>query len=181
MHTYKHTHIPTHIYMIHTYIHTYTKKNTYTRTHVYTYIHTYILLHTHTHSFYEGRIRHGIRIPDIEKEEMLQYLQEGPPEGQPPAWINWDDGADPPDDGAVSSLESDVQQFDEDSEEDYVSFLHLPKNKGGKKCRCGSDTHLTVNSHRYVNPNTHTHTHSPTHTLTHPLLQVPIESAKPTR
>ena len=40
--------------------------------------------------FYDGTMQHGINIPRAEKEEMLRFLDEGPPESGPPEFINWE-------------------------------------------------------------------------------------------
>ena len=99
-------------------------------------------------SFYDGSMKHGIKIPREDREEMLHYLEHGPGNGPetPPTWINWSDNQTTTattgdDDESSSSSVSD----EEDTDGPYVPFAHIPKNKNGKKCRCGSDTHLTTN------------------------------------
>lgn len=88
-------------------------------------------------------MRHGITISDRDKEEMLGFLDRGVADGQPPSWINWTvHGTDTTSDDAEESSAS-----SETSEEEYQPFLHLRPNPDGKRCRCGSTTHLTVNSH----------------------------------
>ena len=88
-------------------------------------------------------MRHGITISDRDKEEMLGFFARGVADGQPPSWISWvvyDNTTDDPEitGSPVSSEESD---------EEYHPFVHLRENPDGKRCRCGSTTHLTVNSH----------------------------------
>ena len=39
--------------------------------------------------FYSGDMRYGISIPPKYREEMQRLLEEGPPAGEPPQWINW--------------------------------------------------------------------------------------------
>ena len=100
--------------------------------------------------FYTGDIRHGIHIPRQDKTEMLDFLDSGPGD-TPPEWINWravtaTDG----DDSSTSSSDDSSTSHDVSSDEDTDSdtpFLHLPRNPDGRKCRCGSDTHLTIQSH----------------------------------
>ena len=88
-------------------------------------------------------MRHGITISDRDKEEMLGFFARGVADGQPPSWISWvvyDRTTDDPEipGSPVSSEETD---------EEYHPFVHLRENPDGKRCRCGSTTHLTVNSH----------------------------------
>ena len=90
-------------------------------------------------------MRHGIKIPRHQQYEMLNFLAEGPEEGQPPAWITWTG-----ENVHVSSSSSDTSSSDSDeSSEDseYRPFLQLTQNPDGRKCRCGSTTHLTIQSH----------------------------------
>lgn len=88
-------------------------------------------------------MHHGITISDRDKEEMLGFFARGVADGQPPSWISWvvyDNTTDDPEitGSPVSSEESDGE---------YHPFVHLRENPDGKRCRCGSTTHLTVNSH----------------------------------
>jgi len=94
-------------------------------------------------------MKHGIVIPAEERDEMVSFLTAGLQDAQPPAWITWAVDADadnidaPNDDHATSSS----SESDDDGDGDEcLPFLHLPLNPDGRKCRCGSDTHLTVNS-----------------------------------
>ena len=88
-------------------------------------------------------MRHGITISDRDKEEMLGFFGRGIPDGQPPSWISWFVYDATTDDAEIP--ESPVSS--EDSDEEYQPFVHLRENPDGKRCRCGSTTHLTVNSH----------------------------------
>ena len=128
-------------------------------------------------------MKHGIKIPTQYKEEMLNFLREGPPEGAAPGWIDWGDlvpSSSDDDDNGDSSSEASAD--DSDSGVDYAPFLTLPKNKNGRKCRCGSDTHCTTQSHacplnprnrravcicRHPNPKPHSLAHSLTHSHLH--------------
>jgi len=96
--------------------------------------------------FYTGEIRHGINIPRHDKDEMLDFLANGPADTLP-EWVNWtvDTPASPDDDSSDTSTSHEVSS-EEDSDEE-TPFLHLPQNPGGRKCRCGSSTHLTIRSH----------------------------------
>ena len=165
--------------------------HTHTHTHTYSHTQSYIVTHYRsrtdslTHSltqsrFYDGTMKHGIKIPQQYKEEMLNLLVEGPPEGAAPGWIDWGDlvpSSSDDDDNGDSSSEASTD--DSDSGVDYAPFLTLPKNKNGRKCRCGSDTHCTTQSHacplnprnrravcicRHPNPKPHSLAHSLTHT-----------------
>lgn len=96
-------------------------------------------------------MQHGIAISDETQEEMQHFLEAGLPAGEPPSWITWS-ADDDSDDSHVPPLIDDDSEVtsdgDDDSNDDnHLPFLHLAKNTGGRKCRCGSDTHLTVNSH----------------------------------
>ena len=95
--------------------------------------------------FYDGTMKHGITIPDSDKEEMLHFLTEGPPDAPPPSWISWPAGVR--EEFSEEEPNDEPDDDDDDSDDDYAPFLHLPKNPGGRTCRCGSDTHMTVNSH----------------------------------
>ena len=95
--------------------------------------------------FYDGTMKHGITIPDSDKEEMLRFLTEGPPDAPPPSWISWPAGVR--EEFSEEEPNDEPDDDDDDSDDDYAPFLHLPKNPGGRTCRCGSDTHMTVNSH----------------------------------
>ena len=128
-------------------------------------------------------MKHGIKIPTQYKEEMLNFLREGPPEGAAPGWIDWGDlvsSSSDEDDSGDSS--SEVSGGDSDSDDVYAPFLALPKNKNGRTCRCGSDTHYTTQSHacplnprnrrmvcicRHTNTNPHSHSHSHSHSNPH--------------
>ena len=82
---------------------------------------------------------------------MYHHKPAGPPEGDPPGWINWGSvaneapEADPHESDPHESDSSEVSS--DEKEDDGLPFNVLPKNKDGKTCRCGSDTHLTVQSH----------------------------------
>ena len=94
-------------------------------------------------------MHHGIVIPDSDMDEMMDFILEYDKdvEESPPAWIDWDSGAplphaDPISDGETESITS----GDESADDGRLPFLQLPKNPNGKLCKCGSDTHLTVQS-----------------------------------
>jgi len=94
--------------------------------------------------FYNGGMKHGISIPLDDKTEMMSILTDGPTEGAPPDWVDWSAPA-----GAQSDDDDDVVEdliSDSDDNDEYRPFLQLPKNPDGKRCRCGSDTHMTVNA-----------------------------------
>ena len=118
-------------------------------------------------SFYEGRMRHGIPIPAAEREEMLRFLRARLPPGPPPAWKQWH-----PEDPDLTPDEDEGRDTPEESSEEegdeYVPYLHLPENSGGRTCRCGSRTHLTTNSHACpLNPrNQHAESGCPVVTVT---------------
>ena len=93
-------------------------------------------------------MRHGIKIPAAYKEEMLRLLADGPRDAPPPAWVDWEAGAVlPREDDDANNEESSEVSSSEDSDGDNLPFLVLPQNPDGRKCRCGSSTHLTVQSH----------------------------------
>jgi len=96
-----------------------------------------------------SQMRHGIKIPSRDKDQMMTFLQEGPAEGQPPAWVDWTAGVAVATAAAAagSDEESSCSSDREDSDEEYLPFLHLRENANGQRCRCGSKTHLTVNAH----------------------------------
>ena len=91
-------------------------------------------------------MRHGITICDRDKNEMLGFFDRGIADGPPPSWIEWrvrDTNNTNTDD--VENAESSAASESED--EEYQAFMHLRQNPDGKRCRCGSTTHLTINSH----------------------------------
>ena len=99
------------------------------------------------HKFYNGGFKHGIKIPLEDREEMNMLLNEGPPDVAPPPWVQWDVYADV-DDSDSSDVDESSSDVSEDAEpSEYRPFLELPKNKDGRTCRCGSQTHLTTSSH----------------------------------
>ena len=107
--------------------------------------------------FYNGSMKHGITIPEDDSDEMLHFFAGELPDGEPPAWITWGTVVHDHSDSELASDNSDSDN-DEDNGDDYVPFLHQPLNPGGRKCRCGSQTHMTTNSHacplnpRYLHP-----------------------------
>ena len=82
-------------------------------------------------------MRHGIKIADEEKQEMLRFCRDGPEDAPPPAWVDWEAGVvsgeeeDEEDDDGSSSTSDD----DDAGEETCLPFLQLRKNKDGRKCR----------------------------------------------
>jgi len=99
--------------------------------------------------FYDGGMQHGIAIPESEKNEMLNFLttSRDDVDHEPPTWVEWSTASD-----TESSAESHADDnssessSSSDEEEEYRPFLHLPPNPDGRRCRCGSTTHMTVNS-----------------------------------
>jgi len=94
-------------------------------------------------------MQHGIAIPESEKNEMLNFLttSRDDVDHEPPTWVEWSTASD-----TESSAESHADDnssessSSSDEEEEYRPFLHLPPNPDGRRCRCGSTTHMTVNS-----------------------------------
>ena len=41
--------------------------------------------------FYKSEYRHSVHIPDVDREEMVNFLTHGPPPAIAPAWIDWAD------------------------------------------------------------------------------------------
>ena len=84
---------------------------------------------------------------------MLNYLSNGPSlvaDPRPPAWIPWRLGdaaelATASDHSPQSDDSTSCEDSDFEVDGPFVPFLANPVNKDGKKCRCGSSTHLTVN------------------------------------
>ena len=116
--------------------------------------HTTAPARTHTLSltlhnrFYGGRMKHGIAIPQEEKDEMQSFLRNGPVRGDPPAWIDWDVADDEIPELVDNSSSDGGDEYAEDSDgDDPIPFLHLPLNPAGRTCRCGSRTHRTITSH----------------------------------
>ena len=99
--------------------------------------------------FYDGGMRHGIAIPSSEKDEMMNFLNtpRDDVEQQPPTWVEWATEADSDTESTVHVDDSESSSSgDEEEEEEYRPFMHLPPNPDGRRCRCGSTTHMTNNS-----------------------------------
>ena len=76
---------------------------------------------------------------------MLSFLTtpRGGADRSPPAWGEWQTASES--DSSESSAESSVSS-DDDGDDEYQPFLKLPENPDGRRCRCGSTTHMTINS-----------------------------------
>jgi len=82
---------------------------------------------------------------------------------EPPTWCEWDTASVTSDTEASGSNddEASVSSDSGDDDDEYRPFMSLPPNPDGRRCRCGSTTHLTVNSFacpmnpRNVAPNVH--------------------------
>lgn len=99
-----------------------------------------------THNrFYNGQIKHGISIPECDSSEMLRFLTtpRADADREPPAWGEWKTASES--ESSETSAESSVSSDDDDDDE-YQPFLKLPENPDGRRCRCGSTTHMTINS-----------------------------------
>jgi len=99
--------------------------------------------------FYKRQFRHPVHIPENEQQEMLSFLRDGPPPPSAPAWISWthDDTADvhvvPP--SPVQSPPVPASCPAVRRQKVWRPFLAPRENPSGKKCKCGSTTHLRVN------------------------------------
>ena len=99
--------------------------------------------------FYNGHMRHGIEVPECDADQMLHFLNTSRQDAdhEPPLWEEWDTVP-----GTTSSENSDRSESSgspsdsSDDDDEYRPFLHLPPNPDGKRCRCGSTTHMTINS-----------------------------------
>ena len=100
--------------------------------------------------FYNGEMRHGITIRGTHADEMMTFLNTSREDAdhQPPAWVEWHTAS------SCESSESTIENessgssdsSDDDDDDEYQPFLHLPENPDGRRCRCGSTTHMTINS-----------------------------------
>jgi len=97
-------------------------------------------------------MRHGITITESATNQMLRFLNTSREDAvrEPPAWVEWDTASDS--ESSESSVEAEAEaessgSSDSGDDDEYRPFLHLPPNPDGKRCRCGSTTHMTVNSH----------------------------------
>ena len=94
-------------------------------------------------------MRHGIAIPTSEKHEMMNFLNtpRDEVEQQPPAWAEWSTAADTDTESTeIIGSDSESSSSNDEEDEEYRPFLHLPPNPNGRRCRCGSTTHMTINS-----------------------------------
>ena len=91
-------------------------------------------------------MRHGIAIPQRDANEMLEFLRTSrdDADNEPPAWVEWDTESDS--ESSESSVQHESSGSSDSSDDEYLPFMNLPANPDGKKCRCGSTTHMTVNS-----------------------------------
>jgi len=91
-------------------------------------------------------MKHGISIPERDANEMLSFLNTPRDDvaQEPPAWGEWNTASDETE-SSESSAESSVSS-DDDNDDRYQPFLQLPANPDGRRCRCGSTTHMTINS-----------------------------------
>ena len=99
--------------------------------------------------FYDGGMRHGIAIPSSEKHEMMNFLNtpRDDVEQQPPTWVEWSTAADTDTESTeINDVDSESSSSSDEETEEYRPFLHLPQNPNGRRCRCGSTTHMTINS-----------------------------------
>ena len=95
--------------------------------------------------FYLHKFQHPVHIPIHEQQEMLYFCDNGPAEATPPAWIDWT---------LPNTTVPDVVETNPDATsapvvrartDVYRPFL-APRltNARGRKCKCGSTTHLKV-------------------------------------
>ena len=89
-------------------------------------------------------MRHGIAIIERDRAEMLSFLTvaRADCEQVPPVWGEWSTASDTDGDDTESFVGSESS----DEEGEYRPFLQLPPNPDGRRCRCGSTTHMTVSS-----------------------------------
>jgi len=101
--------------------------------------------------FYGGELRHPVYIPQAEREEMVQFLTQGPPPPVPPEWITWDVPGLPTDEVPAAVVTAPVPPRVEARAPVRRPFLQ-PRQPG--RCRCGSRTHRRVShSSCPLNPN----------------------------
>ena len=99
--------------------------------------------------FYNGEMRHGITIRGTHVNEMMTFLDTSREDAdhQPPAWVEWHTASSC--ESSESTIENESSGSSDSSDDDgdeYTPFLHLPENPDGRRCRCGSTTHMTINS-----------------------------------
>ena len=89
-------------------------------------------------------MRHGIAISERDRAEMLSFLTvaRADCEQVPPVWGEWSTASDTDGDDTESFVGSESS----DEEGEYRPFSQLPPNPDGRRCRCGSTTHMTVSS-----------------------------------
>ena len=64
---------------------------------------------------------------------------------EPPAWVEWDTASGS--ESSETSVQDESSRSSDSSDDDeYRPFMHLPANPDGRRCHCGSTTHMTVNS-----------------------------------
>ena len=120
--------------------------------------------------FYSRAYRHPVHIPPEEREEMLQFLQNGPAQPSAPAWIDWSRGI-PESEADAAAVDADVPFPVPDQSEapatgpderaptsgpaeirrkkEYHPFLAPRENADGKKCRCEFATECAAASCMY--------------------------------
>lgn len=97
--------------------------------------------------FYRHTFPHPCYIPLVEQKEMIQFLVDGPTPNFPPEWITWGD-VEPRDTeelgaaAATTTVPTSPRRGGV-----WRPFLQPRVNANGKKCRCGSQTHLKI-THR---------------------------------
>ena len=95
--------------------------------------------------FYSRTFRHPVHIPPDERQEMLQFLRNGPAPPSAPAWIQWGDNNA----GETPAAATDANHREAGpattsgppelpSKKVYRAFLAPHENADGKKCRCDS-------------------------------------------
>ena len=105
--------------------------------------------------FYRGRFRHPVHIPDDERTEMLNFLNEGPAPPTPPEWNKWEPPIEGENEvGAAAPAVIRVDAEDHGSVAVWRPFLQ-PRARRRQGCRCGSLTHQRT-THRDCPLNTST-------------------------
>ena len=97
--------------------------------------------------FYRHAFPHPCHIPFPDQREMLRFLNDGPSECTPPEWIPWGDVVVEEADHPAAAAATTTVPTSPRRGAVWRPFNQPRVNDNGKRCRCGSRTHLKITHH----------------------------------
>ena len=85
--------------------------------------------------FYKREFNHPVAIPDVDKTEMLAFLQNGPVTASAPNWIDWDTRVEVPHPAVLETPAVVMSAPEPTRKKAWKPFLQRQPNPEGKTCK----------------------------------------------